>query len=168
MRDPQAISMNEDERLFPIWSIVAASTAFLLVEYYFWIVFPGQRHHVTAAGPPHLYESVVGAVGRDLLSDDRVCQQRFAAPRMSARFWMLICFVMPGGIGAVLYFLLRSRWFQPALPAGRMSRATSTSARNATISSRQTAAIVSARCAPLTSSARGVVMSWPGTTCRRG
>jgi predicted amidophosphoribosyltransferase len=26
---------------------------------------------------------------------------------MSARFWMLICFVMPGGIGAVLYFLLR-------------------------------------------------------------
>jgi predicted amidophosphoribosyltransferase len=26
---------------------------------------------------------------------------------MSTRFWMLICFVMPGGIGAVLYFLLR-------------------------------------------------------------
>ncbi len=32
------------------------------------------------------------------------------APRraMSSRFWMLICFVMPGGIGAVLYFLLRA------------------------------------------------------------
>jgi predicted amidophosphoribosyltransferase len=31
------------------------------------------------------------------------------APRrgMSTRFWMLACFVMPGGIGAVLYFLLR-------------------------------------------------------------
>jgi predicted amidophosphoribosyltransferase len=31
------------------------------------------------------------------------------APRraMSARFWIAICFVMPGGIGAVLYFLLR-------------------------------------------------------------
>jgi predicted amidophosphoribosyltransferase len=26
---------------------------------------------------------------------------------MSTRFWMLICFVMPAGIGAVLYFLLR-------------------------------------------------------------
>jgi predicted amidophosphoribosyltransferase len=31
------------------------------------------------------------------------------APRrgMSTRFWMLICLVLPGGIGAVLYFLLR-------------------------------------------------------------
>jgi predicted amidophosphoribosyltransferase len=31
------------------------------------------------------------------------------APRraMSSRFWMFICFVMPAGIGAVLYFLLR-------------------------------------------------------------
>jgi predicted amidophosphoribosyltransferase len=31
------------------------------------------------------------------------------APRraMSARFWIALCFVMPGGIGAVLYFLLR-------------------------------------------------------------
>ena len=27
---------------------------------------------------------------------------------MSTRFWMLVCFVMPGGIGAVLYFLLRA------------------------------------------------------------
>jgi len=26
---------------------------------------------------------------------------------MSTRFWMFICFVMPAGIGAVLYFLLR-------------------------------------------------------------
>jgi len=30
---------------------------------------------------------------------------------MSTRFWMLVCFVMPGGIGAVIYFLLR----QPAV-----------------------------------------------------
>ena len=30
------------------------------------------------------------------------------APRraMSMRFWIMICFVMPAGIGAVLYFLL--------------------------------------------------------------
>jgi len=40
-----------------------------------------------------LYFLMVGYVSRD-------------APRrsMSARFWMLICFVLPGGIGAVLYF----------------------------------------------------------------
>jgi hypothetical protein len=32
------------------------------------------------------------------------------APRraMSPHFWMLICFVVPCGIGAVLYFLLRA------------------------------------------------------------
>jgi hypothetical protein len=31
------------------------------------------------------------------------------APRrgMSTRFWMMVCLAMPGGIGAVLYFLLR-------------------------------------------------------------
>jgi len=44
-----------------------------------------------------LYFLMIGFVSKD-------------APRrsMSARFWMLICFVMPGGIGAVLYFLLRT------------------------------------------------------------
>jgi hypothetical protein len=43
-----------------------------------------------------LYFLMVGYVSKD-------------APRraMSARFWIAICLVMPGGIGAVLYFLLR-------------------------------------------------------------
>jgi ribosomal protein L34E len=43
-----------------------------------------------------IYFLMVGYVSKD-------------APRraMSSRFWMAICFVMPGGIGAVLYFLLR-------------------------------------------------------------
>ena len=55
-----------------------------------------------------LYFLMVGYVSKD-------------APRraMSSRFWMLICFVMPGGIGAVLYFLLRRRWFRAARPAAR-------------------------------------------------
>ena len=108
MRDPQSISVNEDERMIPVWSIVVASMAFVLVEYYFWVVAPEQRHH---APPPigfriyfnlswdivaALYFLMVGYISKD-------------SPRrgMSTRFWMLICFVMPGGIGAVLYFLLR-------------------------------------------------------------
>jgi predicted amidophosphoribosyltransferase len=43
-----------------------------------------------------LYFLMVGYISKD-------------SPRrgMSTRFWMLICFVMPAGIGAVLYFLLR-------------------------------------------------------------
>jgi hypothetical protein len=107
MRDPQSISANEDTRLIPVWSIVAAATAFLLVEYYFWFILPTQGHHVPPLGLRiymnvscglliALYFLMVGYVSKD-------------APRraMSSRFWMMICFVMPGGIGAVLYFLLR-------------------------------------------------------------
>jgi hypothetical protein len=108
MRDPQSITVNDDQRMIPVWSIVVASISFVLVEYYFWIIAPGQRHH---APPPigfriyfnlswgvvvALYFLMVGYISKD-------------APRrgMSVRFWMLVCFVMPGGIGAVIYFLLR-------------------------------------------------------------
>lgn len=108
MRDLKNIAGDDDARLVPVWSIVIAIVAFIAVEYYFWFVLPAQRHH---PGPPlgfriyfnlswgvlaALYFLMVGYVSKD-------------APRrsMSPRFWMLICFVMPGGIGAVLYFLLR-------------------------------------------------------------
>jgi hypothetical protein len=107
MDDPQSISANEDSRLIPVWSIVLASAAFVFVEYYFWLVLPEQQHHLPPIGVrvylnlswgilAALYFLMVGYVSRD-------------APRraMSSRFWMLICFVMPAGIGAVLYFLLR-------------------------------------------------------------
>jgi hypothetical protein len=107
MNDPESISADEDARLIPVWSIVAGAAAFVLVEYYFWMVWPEQQHHLPPLGfrsylnlswglLAALYFLMVGYVSKD-------------APRraMSARFWMLICFVMPGGIGAVLYFLLR-------------------------------------------------------------
>ncbi|MGD0732747.1 MAG: zinc ribbon domain-containing protein [Terracidiphilus sp.] len=107
MRDPQFITANEDTRLIPVWSIVTAAAAFVLVEYYFWLILPTQQRHVAPLGLriylnlswgllAAIYFLMVGYVSKD-------------APRraMSSRFWMLICFVMPGGIGAVLYFLLR-------------------------------------------------------------
>src|SRR5690348_3153427 len=96
MDDPQSIALNDDERMIPVWSIVAAAVAFLVVEYYFWMVAPAHRHHPASALGFRLYFLMVGYVSKD-------------APRraMSTRFWMLICFVMPAGIGAVLYFLLR-------------------------------------------------------------
>jgi hypothetical protein len=106
MHNPESISVNEDARLLPIWSIVAAVAAFVLVEYYVWIVMPN-GHHTPPLGfriyfdiswglLASLYFLMVGYVSKD-------------APRraMSARFWIALCFVMPGGIGAVLYFLLR-------------------------------------------------------------
>jgi hypothetical protein len=108
MREPESISMNEDKSMIPIWSIATAAGAFLLIEYYFWFVLPTQSHNPP---PPiglriyfslswgalvALYFLMVGYVSTD-------------APRraMSSRFWILICLVMPCGIGAVLYFLLR-------------------------------------------------------------
>ena len=107
MRDPQSISANDDTRMIPVWSIMAAAAAFVLVEYYFWLVLPEQQHHapplgfriyfnVSAGLLLSLYFLMVGYISKD-------------APRraMSTRFWMFICFVMPAGIGAVLYFLLR-------------------------------------------------------------
>ena len=107
MRKPQSIAVNEDERMIPVWSMVAAAVAFVLIEYYLWLVLPIHKDHVPPLGLRlyfniswgvvlALYFLMVGYVSKD-------------APRraMSSRFWMLICFVMPGGIGAVLYFLLR-------------------------------------------------------------
>jgi hypothetical protein len=107
MREPQSITVNEDERLIPVWSIVAAILAFGLVEYYFWFILPDGKHPMPLALRIYfdiswgllaaLYFLMVGYVSKD-------------APRraMSSRFWIVICFVMPGGIGAVLYFLLRA------------------------------------------------------------
>jgi hypothetical protein len=108
MREPESITVNEDERMIPMWSIAVAFAAFVLVEYYFWLVLPGQWQHPPAPMGFRIYFNLswgvlaalyflmVGYVSKD-------------APRraMSPRFWMLVCFVMPGGIGAVLYFLLR-------------------------------------------------------------
>ena len=108
MRNTEPIQVDNDARLIPAWSIGLSVVAFAVVEYYFWMVLPGLRHH---APPPlgfriyfnlswgllaAVYFLMVGYVSKD-------------APRraMSARFWMVLCFVMPGGIGAVLYFLLR-------------------------------------------------------------
>ncbi len=105
-RQPQSIQLNDDARMIPIWSIAAAVGAFTLVEYYFWLVLP-VGHHTPPLGLrlyinlswgvlAAIYFLMIGYVSKD-------------APQraMSARFWMVICFVMPGGIGAVLYFLLR-------------------------------------------------------------
>ncbi len=107
MEHPQDIKVNEDARLIPLWSILAAVIAFTLIEYYFWVVLPEEHRHIPPLGlriylnlswglMAALYFLLIGYVSKD-------------APRraMSARLWIILCFVMPGGIGAVMYFLLR-------------------------------------------------------------
>jgi hypothetical protein len=108
MQNPQSITVNDDSRLIPMWSIAAAMAAFVLIEYCVWMLLvPDERHPVPLGLRIYLtlswgvvaalYFLMIGFVSKD-------------APRraMSARFWMMLCFVMPCGIGAVLYFLLRS------------------------------------------------------------
>ncbi len=109
LRDPDTGSTFADEvRLIPRWSVAMALLAFVVVEYFFWVVMPANRPHPPApigfriyfalswGALASLYVLMVGYVSRD-------------APRraMSLRFWIAICVIMPGGIGSVLYFLLR-------------------------------------------------------------
>jgi hypothetical protein len=90
MRNPQSIAVNEDARLIPIWSIVAAIASFLLVEYYFWLVLPDSQHHLPPLGLrtyfnlswgllAALYFLMVGYVSKD-------------APRRAliARLWIVL------------------------------------------------------------------------------
>jgi len=109
LRDPDTGSTFADEvRLIPRWSVAMALLAFVVVEYFFWVVMPANRNHppppigfriyfaLSWGALASLYVLMVGYVSRD-------------APRraMSLRFWIAICVIMPGGIGSVLYFLLR-------------------------------------------------------------
>ena len=140
----------------------------MLVEYYFWLVLPEQRHH---APPPlglriyfniswgvlaSLYFLMVGYISKD-------------APRraMSTRFWMLICFVMPGGIGAVLYFLLRQPEVSRCPACCTHVQSDFHFCPQCDYQLRPVAAIASARCAPPISSARAAAMSWPPRSSAR-
>ncbi|MBT9332117.1 zinc ribbon domain-containing protein [Paracidobacterium acidisoli] len=101
-------TFSDELYLIPRWSVAGAVLAFAVMQYIFWIVLPAHRHH---PGPPvglrlyfsiswsalaALYVLMIGYISRD-------------SPRrgMSLRLWTVVCIVMPGGIGAVLYFLLR-------------------------------------------------------------
>lgn len=107
-QEEQAATFSSELRLIPRWSVAAAVLTFVVMQYLFWVVFPQEHRHPPApigmriyfalswGALASLYMLMVGYVSKD-------------SPRrgMSARIWMIVCLVMPGGIGAVLYFLLR-------------------------------------------------------------
>ena len=107
MRDPESISVNEDARLIPVWSIVVRRRGLCAGGVLLLGGFAGTAASSAAARPAHLLQSLLGLLAA--LYFLMVGYVSKDAPRraMSARFWIAICFVMPGGIGAVLYFLLR-------------------------------------------------------------
>lgn len=97
-------------KMIPMWSIILAVLVFVGTQYFFNSSPPPHRR--PGSLPMHLifgyttgtalasYFLLVGYVSRDVVRRN-----------MSAALWMLIVLVMPGGIGAVVYFLLR----QPVL-----------------------------------------------------
>ena len=102
--DGQGGVEHDGLKMFPIWSIVLTILVFagwLYISYY------AQPHHhgpqpfrllmVYVSGTVLAsYVLLVGYVSRDVKRRN-----------MPALLWMLIVVVMPGGIGAVVYFLLR-------------------------------------------------------------
>jgi len=93
-------------KLIPLWSIILAVLVFAGCQYFFDSAPPPHRRPGTL--PMHLifgyttgtalasYVLLVGYVSRDVRRRN-----------MPAGLWMLIVVIMPGGIGAVVYFLLR-------------------------------------------------------------
>jgi hypothetical protein len=96
---------SDDLGMIPWWSIVLAILSFAAMQYLFHGVLPHHKHEML---PMRLlmgyswgtlvasYVLLVGYVSRDV-------KRRNMQPAL----WMLIVIMMPGGIGAVVYFLLR-------------------------------------------------------------
>lgn len=96
---------SDDLRVIPTWSIILSILVFVAVQYLFHGVMP---HHKPGLLPMRIlmgysvgtafasYVLLVGYVSRDVKRRN-----------MSAGIWMLIVVLMPGGIGAVVYFLIR-------------------------------------------------------------
>ena len=105
--DPSDQGERRDSELsmIPNWSVILAVLVFLGAQYLFHFVLPHNRHEMM---PMRLlmgyswgtlfasYVLLVGYVSRDVRRRD-----------MPAGLWMLIVTIMPGGVGAVVYFLLR-------------------------------------------------------------
>src|ERR1700755_1489624 len=97
-------------RMIPRWAMALAIAVFIGMQYLFFKVMPHPHH--PAPLPMRMmmsyawgtmwasYILLLGYVSRDVKRRG-----------MSAGLWMLVCLVLPGGIGAVVYFLLR----QPVL-----------------------------------------------------
>jgi Phospholipase_D-nuclease N-terminal len=93
-------------KMIPLWSIILATMVFLAVVYVFNSSPPPHRR--PGSLPMHIiftyttgtalasYILLVGYVSRDVKRRN-----------MPAALWMLIAVVMPAGLGAVVYFLLR-------------------------------------------------------------
>lgn len=105
----EASTGDTELALIPRWSIFLAVLVFVATQYLFHGVMPHNRPQMLpmrlimgySSGTAFAsYVLLIGYVSRDVRRRG-----------MSAALWMLLVILMPGGIGAVVYFLLR----QPVL-----------------------------------------------------
>ena len=105
--EARAEAADDGLGMIPMWSIVVAIAIFVTIMILL-NASPAPAHRRPGSLPMHIifsyttatalasYALLVGYVSRDVRRRG-----------MSAPLWMLIVLVMPGGIGAVVYFLLR-------------------------------------------------------------
>jgi hypothetical protein len=100
------VGEGDSLKMLPLWSVILAAVVFLAVVYVFNSAPPPHRR--PGSLPMHIiftyttgtalasYVLLVGYVSRDVKRRN-----------MPAALWMFIAVVMPAGLGAVVYFLLR-------------------------------------------------------------
>lgn len=100
------VNEGDSLKMLPLWSVILATVVFLAVVYVFNSAPPPHRR--PGSLPMHIiftyttgtalasYVLLVGYVSRDVKRRN-----------MPAALWMLIAVIMPAGLGAVVYFLLR-------------------------------------------------------------
>lgn len=107
-RDPNAaFSVSEELKLIPRWAMALAAVCFVGVQYLYYYVFPHPHlHHAPVALRIYFSASWGAVVSVYVLMIGYISQD---APRrnMGKWLWILLCIVLQGGIGPILYFLLR-------------------------------------------------------------
>ena len=104
---PREAGEGDSLRLIPLWSVVLAIAVFILSMWWF-NHGPPPVHRRQGSLPMHLimgYTTGTALASYALLV--RYESRDVKLRNMSSALWMLIVVVMPGGIGAVVYFLLR-------------------------------------------------------------
>ena len=96
---------NDELQMIPVWSMVLAAVLFTAMQYVFHVVMPHHKHELLPMRlmMGYAWGSLVASYALLLGYVSRDTQRR----GMSAGLWLLLCVVLPGGIGAVVYFMLR-------------------------------------------------------------
>src|SRR5580692_7182475 len=104
--EPREFGDGDSLKMIPLWSIILAILVFAGSMYFFNHAPPARRR--PGSLPMHLITGyITGAALASYVLLAGYVSRDVKRRNMSAALWMLIVVVMPGGIGAVVYFLLR-------------------------------------------------------------